>query len=60
MTIHALMTVHCEAEWDRTDQAGETRWEMNSTVFLTRSSRMAGFIRPEEMGFWRNRSISRW
>jgi predicted TIM-barrel fold metal-dependent hydrolase len=26
-----LMTVHCEAEWDREDQVGETRWitEMN-------------------------------
>jgi hypothetical protein len=55
-----LMTVHCEAEWDRTDQAGETRWEMNSPAFLTRSSRMAGFIHPEEMRFWRNRPIFRW
>lgn len=23
---NVLMTVHCEAEWDRTDQVGETRW----------------------------------
>lgn len=23
---NVLMTVHCEAEWDRDDQAGETRW----------------------------------
>lgn len=28
---NVLMTVHCEAEWDRNDQVGETRWitEMN-------------------------------
>jgi predicted TIM-barrel fold metal-dependent hydrolase len=28
---NVLMTVHCEAEWDRSDQVGETRWvtEMN-------------------------------
>ena len=28
---NVLMTVHCEAEWDRDDQVGETRWisEMN-------------------------------
>jgi predicted TIM-barrel fold metal-dependent hydrolase len=23
---NVLMTVHCEAEWDRADQVGETRW----------------------------------
>ncbi len=23
---NVLMTVHCEAEWNRTDQVGETRW----------------------------------
>jgi predicted TIM-barrel fold metal-dependent hydrolase len=23
---NVLMTVHCEAEWDRNDQVGETRW----------------------------------
>ncbi|HWK97200.1 MAG TPA: amidohydrolase family protein [Pseudolabrys sp.] len=30
---NVLMTVHCEAEWDRDDQVGETRWltEMNKT-----------------------------
>lgn len=29
---NVLMTVHCEAEWDRADQVGETRWvsEMNA------------------------------
>jgi predicted TIM-barrel fold metal-dependent hydrolase len=29
---NVLMTVHCEAEWDRTDQVGETRWvsDMNA------------------------------
>ncbi len=23
---NVLMTIHCEAEWDRSDQVGETRW----------------------------------
>jgi predicted TIM-barrel fold metal-dependent hydrolase len=29
---NVLMTVHCEAEWDRADQVGETRWvsDMNA------------------------------
>ncbi len=29
---NVLMTVHCEAEWDRADQVGETRWvsQMNA------------------------------
>ena len=33
---NVLMTVHCEAEWDREDQVGETRW-------LTEINRVHGF-----------------
>jgi predicted TIM-barrel fold metal-dependent hydrolase len=33
---NVLMTVHCEAEWDRNDQVGETRW-------LTEINRLYGF-----------------
>jgi predicted TIM-barrel fold metal-dependent hydrolase len=33
---NVLMTVHCEAEWDRDDQVGETRW-------LTEMNRQYGF-----------------
>ncbi|GJD52967.1 hypothetical protein OPKNFCMD_5735 [Methylobacterium crusticola] len=33
---NVLMTVHCEAEWDRTDQVGETRW-------VTAMNRQYGF-----------------
>jgi predicted TIM-barrel fold metal-dependent hydrolase len=33
---NVLMTVHCEAEWDRNDQVGETLW-------LTEMNRLHGF-----------------
>ena len=33
---NVLATVHCEAEWDRTDQVGETRW-------ITEINRQYGF-----------------
>lgn len=33
---NVVMTVHCEAEWDRADQVGETRW-------LTRMNEIHGF-----------------
>lgn len=33
---NVLMTVHCEAEWDRDDQVGETRW-------ITAMNRLHGF-----------------
>ena len=44
---NVLATVHVEAEWDREDQVGETRWISEirrDTDFPARSSRMPGSI----------------
>ena len=61
---NVLMTVHCEAEWDRADQVGETRW-------ITDVSRQYGFpnaivahawftTRPTLKRFWRVRQPFHW
>jgi len=60
---NVLATVHCEAEWDRTDQVGETNWISAihaRTVFRTLSSPMPGFTPRTPPIYWNNKLGFRW